>query len=87
MKTNIQCPHCHGKHVNPEGKTTQIIFGLVMVIIGLGFLTAALTHAVGYYLFALPLCTVGCIRIGKSYYSHETHAQCEDCQHEFEYIF
>lgn len=86
MKSKVQCPHCQGERVSHHGKTTQIIFGLVMAVAGLGFLAAALTHAVGYYLFALPLCTVGSIRLYKGYHPPQVHMHCQDCDHEFEYM-
>lgn len=85
MKTNIQCPNCQGKHVHTDHKTTQIFFGIGMLLLGIGFLIPAVTSAVGYYFFALPLCTVGSIRAYKGYYTPVNQAHCRDCNHQFEY--
>lgn len=84
MKTSAHCPNCQGKNISRTNKTTQVLFGIAMTIVGLGFLVYAVTTAVGYYLFALPLCTVGAIRTYKGYtYAHD-HAHCMDCKTDFE---
>jgi ribosomal protein S27E len=85
MKTEIECPNCKSTRVRYSHKTVQIAFGVGMFIIGLGFLITALTHAVGYYMFALPLCAVGSIRAYRGYYSPALKSHCKDCKHEFEY--
>ena len=84
MKTSIECPHCHSKHVSSYGKSAHIAVGLGMLIAGLGFLIAALATAVGYYIFALPLCTVGTILIYKGYTDTVTRVHCKECDQEFE---
>lgn len=86
MKTHIQCPHCQGQNIKTAGKTTQIVIGLAVAVIGIGFFVPALFTAVGYYLFALPLFTVGSIRAYKGYTDPVAKAHCHDCHHEFEYL-
>ena len=58
--------------------------GLGMLVIGLGFLIPALATAVGYYLFALPLCTVVTILIYKGYTETITQVHCKECDQEFD---
>jgi hypothetical protein len=84
MKTSIECPHCHSKKTNIYSKSIQIGIGLGMLVSGLGFLIPALATAVGYYLFALPLCTVGVILIYKGYTDTITQVHCKECGQEFE---
>ena len=84
MKNAIQCPHCQSKKVSTGNKITQIVFGIVLAAIGAGFFVVAVTGAVGYYLFALPLLTVGTINTAKGYYSEEAHAECTKCHTKFE---
>lgn len=84
MKTSIECPHCHSKHVSSYGKSVHMAIGLGMLVIGLGFLIPALATAVGYYLFALPLYTVGITLIYKGYTDTITQVHCKECGQEFE---
>ncbi|MES2277529.1 MAG: hypothetical protein V4592_16005 [Bacteroidota bacterium] len=84
MKTDVQCPNCQGNHIKTATNTLQIVFGSILLIAGLGFLITAVTAAVGYYLFALPLCTIGSISIYKGRTDPLLHAHCKDCKHEFE---
>lgn len=85
MKTHVHCPHCQGHRIKTISKTTQIIIGLAIAVVGIGFFVPALFTAVGYYLFALPLFTVGAIRAYKSYSDPMGRAYCHDCHQEFEY--
>lgn len=84
MKAPSECPYCHSKQVSSSDKSTRIIFGSGMLVIGLGFLIPALAIAVGYYLFALPLCTVGTILVYKGYTDPVTRVHCRECDQEFE---
>jgi len=86
MKTTKLCPHCHSKKVSTGSKIIQIGLGIAMAAIGSGFLVVAFTGVTGYYLFALPLLTVGTINTAKGYYSEETQAECTKCHTKFEYL-
>ena len=86
MKTAIQCPNCQGNQVSSTAKTVQILLGVGIAAVGMGFLIPAMATAVGYYLFALPLSTVGVIGAYKSYSNPIVKSHCKQCNHEFEYI-
>jgi hypothetical protein len=86
MKTDIQCPACSSKRVSTPAKTIQVIFGLTMAVVGIGFLVPALTLAVGYYLFSLPLFAVGSISAYKAHSHPVVKGHCKDCNHQFEYL-
>ena len=84
MKKSVKCPNCQSKNINHANKTVQIALGVVMTIVGCFFLFFALTYAVGYYFFALPLVTVGSIHAYKGYSYAHGHVHCKDCDTEFE---
>jgi len=86
MKSTIQCPHCHSKKVSTGSKIVQIGIGIALTAIGAGFFVFAVSGVVGYYLFALPLLSVGTINTAKGYYSDQAHAHCTNCHTQFEYL-
>jgi hypothetical protein len=86
MKTAIQCPNCQSHQVSSQGKTVQVLLGLGVATVGAGFFIPALATAVGYYLFALPLFTVGTIGAYQGYSSPIVKSHCKNCNHQFEYI-
>lgn len=85
MKTKVQCPNCQSKNIKSSNRKAQIMFAAAMMVSGAIFLFFALTTAIGYYLFALPLITVGIISTYKGYTYAQGHVQCNDCHTEFEY--
>jgi len=85
MKESVKCPNCQSKNVSHANKKNQVVLGVIMAVIGCFFLFFALTYAVGYYMFALPLVTVGSIHAYEGYCYAQSHVCCKDCDTEFEY--